>query len=415
MTIHRSALRGLALSTLLIAIPLGHASAQDAKALAERFQAAMAAQNMTVTWTNVTGDPARMVLEGVTFMPVGAAEGLPIGNVTLENVSDSPEGLSIGKASTDAFSKTQDGTTVDISPLVVTGLVLPPQGGDALKSITMYDAIDLDSLSVKMGDKQTFGMNQFHIEVTPPTDGKPLEFSGSAEKFTADLSGVQDPQSKAVIDAMGYQTINGFFELAGSWQPTDGRMALSQYDISVENAGTLGISFDVGGYTPAFIASMQELQKKMAAQPAGSDNSAQGLAMLGLMQQLTFHQAAIRYDDDSLTGKILDLVAKQQGVTPADIKNQAKAILPFALTQLNNAELTAQVSAAVNKFLDEPKSLEITAAPAQPVPFAMIAAGAMSAPLDLPKTLGLTVTANEGGSEEGEGEDGADEGADTAQ
>jgi hypothetical protein len=31
------------------------------------------------------------------------------------------------------------------------------------------------------------------------------------------------------------------------------------------------------------------------------------------------------------------------------------------------------------------------------VPFAMIAAGAMSTPLDLPKTLGVSVTANEDG------------------
>ncbi len=79
--------------------------------------------------------------------------------------------------------------------------------------------------------------------------------------------------------------------MAGSWQPTDGRMALSQYDISVENAGTIGMTFDFGGYTPDFIKSMQEMQKQMAAQPDGADSSAQGMAMLGLMQQLTLHSA----------------------------------------------------------------------------------------------------------------------------
>jgi hypothetical protein len=246
-----------------------------------------------------------------------------------------------------------------------------------------------------MADKQLFSMNDLHVEVTPPKDGAALEFTGAAEKFTADLTTVEDAEAKKVIEALGYNTINGSFEMEGSWQPSDGRMGLSQYDISVENAGTLGMTFDLGGYTPDFVKALQDMQKKMAEQPQGADNSAQGLAMLGLMQQLTFHGATIRFDDDSLTGKVLEYVAKQQGAKPADIANQAKAIVPFLMAQLNNPELTASVTAAIGKYLDDPKSLEIEAAPASPVPFALVMAGAMSTPQELPKTLGVTVTANE--------------------
>ena len=50
----------------------------------------------------------------------------------------------------------------------------------------------------------------------------------------------------------------------------------------------------------------------MAAQPEGADNSAQGLAMLGLMQQLTFNSASLRWDDNSLTNKAIDYIAKMQ-------------------------------------------------------------------------------------------------------
>ena len=161
-------------------------------------------------------------------------------------------------------------------------------------------------------------------------------------------------------------------------EPTDGRIGLSQYDISVENAGTLGMTFDLGGYTPGFVKSIQDMQKQMAAAPAGSDNSAQGLAILGLMQQLTFNSASIRWDDDSLTKKVLDFIATSQNQKPEDIANQAKAIVPFLMAQLNNAELTQQVTEAVTKYLDEPKSIEISAEPDAGVPFAVIMAGAMS-------------------------------------
>jgi hypothetical protein len=82
---------------------------------------------------------------------------------------------------------------------------------------------------------------------------------------------------------------------------------------------------------------------------------------------------------------------------PEDIANQAKAIVPFLTAQLNNPELSAEITAAVSKYLDDPQSIEVVAAPPAPVPFALIAAGAMSTPLDLPKTLGVSVIANEDG------------------
>ncbi|TIQ76407.1 MAG: hypothetical protein E5X44_33155, partial [Mesorhizobium sp.] len=120
-----------------------------------------------------------------------------------------------------------------------------------------------------------------------------------------------------------------------------------------------------------------------------------GMAMLGVLQQLSFNSASIRFDDDSLTNKVLDYVGKQQGMSGKDVANQAKAVVPFGMAQLNNPELTAQVSAAVGKYLDDPQSIEILAKPPAAVPFALIMAGAMSNPTDLTKTLGVTVKANE--------------------
>jgi hypothetical protein len=172
-------------------------------------------------------------------------------------------------------------------------------------------------------------------------------------------------------------------------------MDITKYDIKVDDAGTFGMTFSIGGYTVEFIKSVQELQKQMAAMPEDADNSAQGMAMLGLMQQLSFNSASIRFTDDSLTNKVLDYVGKQQGMSGKDVANQAKAIIPFGLAQLQNPDLTAQASAAVNQYFDNPRSLEILAGPASPVPFAMIMADAMANPANLTKTLGVAVKANQ--------------------
>jgi hypothetical protein len=395
MTIQRSTFKKLALSTFLLTLPLNAAFAAD-PAVAERVKASLAAQGVDISWTGVSGDDSNVTLQGVAIKPASEKEALTIGDVKLEGVTEADGGFEIATVSTSAFEHSKDGVTLDLTPFVIHDMKVPAEGStDPLGSLMMYKSAELSNMTVKVGDKTAFSMDGLDVQITPPADGKAMDFTATTEKFTGDLSLVDDPKSKEAIEALGYQNITGKLDMAGSWQPSDGKMELSKYDISVENAGTLGMTFDLGGYTIDFIKSLQEMQKKMAAQPEGADNSAQGMAMLGLLQQLSFNSASIRYDDDSLTGKVLDYVGKQQGMSGKDVANQAKAIVPFGMAQLNNPELTAEVSTAVNTFLDDPKSLEISAEPAAAVPFALIMAGAMSNPLDLPKTLGVKVKANQ--------------------
>jgi hypothetical protein len=396
MRIQRRLISKLAVSTMLVVVSGLSARAQDATAVADRFKAIMELQGFEMSWAAISGEAPSFSLDGVRIKPLGQPDALEIGKVSFEGVEEDGSAFTVESISTQPFSKSQDGVTVEISPFQFTGVTLPADGtADPIANLMFYSGAELASVVVRMGDRTVFSMDNLTAEVTPPEDGKPMAFTGSVEKFTADLSGIEDPQARSAIEAMGYQTINGYMELAGTWQPSDGRMGFSQYDISVEDAGTFGMTFDLGGYTPDFIKAMQEMQKKMAEQPADADNSAQGLAMLGLMQQLTFHSASLRWDDDSLTGKAIDYIAKMQNMKPDDIRNQAKAIVPFLTAQLNNPELSSQITAAVTKFLDDPKSLEVAAEPAAPVPFAQIAAAGMSNPLELTKTLAVTVSANE--------------------
>lgn len=390
-------LKKLIVTTFLVSASSGWAFAQDINAVGERLKDVIGKQGMTISWTGATGDASEMVLQGVKVGVAGKPGEFAVGTVTLSDITEQNGGYTIGSVTVPDYNITEDAATIAVSGVEMTGLRLSAPGStDPLANLMMYDTADVENLTITHAGKEVFSMKGAHTETTAPADGKPMTFTVTTDSWNADLSSVEDPQSKAVIDALGYQKIGGTVEMEGSWQPTDGRMALSTYDITVNDAGTLGMTFDLGGYTPDFIKSLQDMQKKMAEQPAGADNSAQGLAMLGLMQQLTFHAASVRFDDDSLTNKVLEFVANMQGMKPADIANQAKALTPMMLAQVvQDQALIKNVSDAVTKFLDDPKSLEISATPGQPVPFALIAAGAMSAPQELPKTLGVTVTAND--------------------
>lgn len=389
---------GIAFSASLIALMAvaGAARAQDANAVAERLKATLAVQGITFAYTGVSGDASSMVLDGVSVKPATEQTPLPIGKVTLEGVTDANGGYKVATLSTEAFNKNAEGVTLDISPIVLHGMSIPAEGStDPLASFMFYESGDIASVSAKMGDTQLFTMEGAHVAMTPPASGSAMSFTADIPKINADLTSIPDPQTKAVLDGLGYQQLSGNIKMTGSWNPADGKVALTQYDLAVDNAGTLGMTVDLSGYTTDFIKSMQDLQKQMAAQPQGADNSAQGMAMLGLMQQLTLNSAAIKFTDASLTNKVLDYVGKMQGQSGKDIANMAKAMVPFGMAQLNNPELTTQVSAAVSAFLDNPKSLTIAAKPAQPQPFAVLAASGMGDPTALPKVLGLTVTAND--------------------
>jgi len=394
---YRSAIRYLLLTSALVTLPVAQAYALDTDAFGTRVKAVLAAQGAEINWTGISEDGTQVVLSGVTINGKGKPDKANLGDVTLDNVTEENGGYKIGTLSfQDYTSPPEDGMTVALSGATITGFTVPPENAtDALSSMMMYESAKLASLSVKKGDAEVFGMQDLHMEITPSAEGKPMEFSGAAEGFTADLTQTEDPQSKAVIEALGYQNIKGSFEMAGSWQPTDGHIGLSQYDVTVDDAGTLGMTFDVGGYTTDFVKQLQDIQKQMAAAPEGADNSAAGMQILGMMQQLSFGSASIRWDDDSLTKKVLDFVASSQGQKPEDMANQVKAMLPFLLAQLNNPDLTTEVTEAVNTYLAEPKSLEISADPDKEVPFAVIMAAGMSgSPQDLIKTLAVSVSAN---------------------
>ena len=110
---------------------------------------------------------------------------------------------------------------------------------------------------------------------------------------------------------------------------------------------------------------------------------------------MTFNNASIRFDDATITKRVLDYIGGQQGVSGDQLAQSLKGMVPLMMAQLNVPELQNQVSTAVNSYLDAPKSLTISAEPAKPVPFPMIIGAAMGAPNTVPSVLGVKVTAND--------------------
>ncbi|TYR32929.1 hypothetical protein FY036_10615 [Mesorhizobium microcysteis] len=379
----------------LTAMPLSGALAQTAEEAAERFKALMVVQGFTIEWDSVDASGDDATLNGVRATLAGQDESFPIGTIEMTGISQFDEGFRVEQIDFEDFEAADDRGSFTMEGMSMSGVILPDEAHvDGYGGSLYYDNASVDSMTATVDGTEIFTLTAAAVELTPPNTGAAMDFTGSVENFTLDLSFIEDAQQKAVIQALGYEQLEGSMAMAGSWNPADGALMLTQNDFTIDDLGTLGISMNMAGYTTEFIASLRALQEQMAENP-DADSSVQGLAMLGLMQQLSFNRAEIAFDDDSLTGRVLEFLAGQQGASPATIASQAKAILPFALAQLGDPDFTASATRAVSSFLDDPQSIRIVAAPSQDVPLALIAAEAMSAPQGLIKTLGVTISAND--------------------
>ena len=394
----RRVLASAASAVVLTAFSTGGVLAQDATAVAQRLKESMAVQGIDLGWASASGgNGSQIVLDGVTYGAPGTPEKFDIGRVTLDDVSENNGGYTIGTLTLPAVSLQDRDLHFEMTATTLSGLKVPPPGGtDYLSTMLFYESGKMERAEIRQGDSQVALIENVHFNMTPPTGG-PMTFSGAADRFSADLTVLPDPRTRATVQALGYEQITGSMQMAGSWNPQDGRLELSQYDIAVDKAGKLGMTFDLGGYTPEFLTTMQQLSRKIGENAKPGPNKAEATQMLNLMQALTLNGASIRFDDSSITDKVLNFIAQQQGADPAQLKAQTKTIVPFLLASspIKDEALKKNIAEAVAAFLDNPKSLTIRAKPATPQPFAILGALGQADPGSLPTALGMTVTANE--------------------
>ncbi|MCX8280430.1 hypothetical protein OSJ77_09520 [Phyllobacterium sp. 0TCS1.6C] len=390
-----NSLRVLAATSALVLLHAGSAYAVDGNVVAARLKSVYAEQGGVIEYSNVETNGSTVILKDTKMSSVGIDDKFNAGDITLSDVTDvSGGGFKIGALAIPDIEHTTPGehpSKIAIEGIKLEDITLPAEGStEPFAKFLQYERAEIAHVSVNADGKDFFTADRITATISPLVEKEPIAFTTIIDTFKLDLTDVSDPKAKDALKTMGYETISGKVDLGGTWNMADGRLNIEKMDYIVDNGGTLGVKLDISGYTLDFVKSIQEASKNAEGKP----DDAQAMAMMGLMQQLNFNNASIRFDDNSVTGKALDYVAKQQNAKRSDLVNQAKAILPMAAAQLGDAEFAQAVGTAVSAYLDDPKNIEIKAAPAKPVPFAILAAAGMADPKSLIKTLSVTVDAN---------------------
>jgi hypothetical protein len=369
-------------------------AAVDAQKFMVNLSAKLASYGMSATAESAESQGEDIVVKGLKIGPTSGADPIIVAELKLEGVTEKDGGYVIAQIAAPAAQYPVTDGSWDFGGAAVKNLSIPAvDSSDAMGGVILYESISMNpSKFVTSKGEEFIRVGSLEAVTSPYAAGQPMTFS--MKPFDMYLNpaaaGKSDPKSQEIMTSLGLAEINAKIAAQGSWNPTDGKLTISE-SFDVQSAGKLNFKFDISGYTPALLKQMQDLAK----QNAGKTDASNGMAMMGLMQQLTLNSAALRFDDASLTGKLLDLASKQMGQPKEAIVNQYKGMLPMMAAQLQDPEFVTMLSSAANAYLDNPKNIEIRTEPAAPVPFAQIMATGMAQPQALIKTLGVQVIANQ--------------------
>ncbi|MGB7431603.1 MAG: hypothetical protein WA921_03955 [Ahrensia sp.] len=254
-----------------------------------------------------------------------------------------------------------------------------------------YTAASVDGVAISEDGTQVISFDAVNVTVTPFETNQPISSSVTVDRIEFDSDTLSDARARETMKALGYEQLRGDLVMNAVWNPKNGQLALTDMTLSAEDAADLTLMLDVRGYTAEIVQAMRDIQADMKP----DNEQASGMAMLGMLQQLEFHSMSLTLKDESLTGRVLDFVAAQQGMNRESVTAMALGFLPLGLAQLQSPEFAANAQQAISTYLNDPDTLTVSAKPADPVPFALLMGPALGGnPQALLQMLNVTMSAN---------------------
>lgn len=360
--------------------------------------AAIGSQGGTkMTFGAIEADGDTVVLKSVRLTP-GGEQPVELGDVSFEGIEEEDDGAySVELVKFPDVDVTNEGGHLSIVDIEIGGLFVPEtMTYDTLDNILFYESMSTGPLKVTREGNEVFSMSGIELEVNRADDDSTVGVTLNGIGLRADIKQIDDLKPRQMLNDLGYETLTGDLVLDANWDVESGTVKLNEYGLTLNDVGKLAVQLEISGYTMEFIQAMEQAQTAAAANPdAEAAQQAMGFAMLGMLQQLTFNSASIRFDDASVTEKALAYAGKQQGISGEQMRQAVKGMMPLMLGQLGIPALQQQISAAANIYLDNPGNLTVSAKPASPVAVPVIMGAGMGDPRSLVDLLNVQVTAND--------------------
>jgi hypothetical protein len=371
----------LAVSALAIAIGLGsgQAFAADADTIAKALVAAFNANgkaeatyadasangdDVTVNELKVSGEGDTLTIPAVV---ISGAEEREKGGFTAKSIAFDSGVLVTEKQQTIKWE------TASIDDAVVPS---PEEIKAKAHNMSPFGKASVGKIDISGGDLPApVDIDQFDVSVGAEADGTPNQFTTNITGIKVSPALFADQQAKDMLSSLGYNDgFNVSMSLDGGYDHATDTLTLNTFTIDTADVGKLTID---GKFSGVPLSKLTD------------DNAASDLASKGKLE--SFH---LRFDNSGIVEKVLDMQAQQAGMKRADMVTQFTGALPLILNFIGNEAFQGKIVTAVTTFLNDPKSITLSAAPSAPVGFDAIVSAFTAARETIPDLVGADISAN---------------------
>lgn len=353
---------------------------------------------------SVAGDTVTLS-DFTIFVPGEDNAELP-GDVIFSGVAETGDGGFTAQSASIAdveLEDLEDGFSVSLRNVAVEGITLPGtiDVNDLLPAaMGLYRSASAGPLIVSQDGAEIFAIDGVLTTIDGPADNGDFASRVAIEGIRADLSAVPDAEAQELIATFGVEQFSASLTGSSIWNPDTSLAEINDFIIVIDGLGSLTMDASVTGYDRAFYQDLMKINLKLS-DLARSDEEIPDSEMARIEQAMADKFTAveiegfsIRYDDNSLFMKVLDLIAAEQGIDGQTFASGLKFMVPMMMVDLPDADFKASVTAQVNAFLDDPQNFTISAEPETPVSLTSLAI-AEEDPFALVELLNINVLANQ--------------------
>ncbi|MGE3830469.1 MAG: hypothetical protein AB7F76_05680 [Parvibaculaceae bacterium] len=320
---------------------------------------------------------ARFAIEGVEGQGPGVAAGLK-----LLEVND------IGWANLDAYANLMMLETMRSDDATKNAQLVAKAAETAPEAIPRVGSFKVAGVSFSWAGGEPITLDEYSGKLGGFFGNYPMAGEAVLNKLHVPAAILRlEPEIGQILDALQYSDFTAHAGGKSDWDASSGRYG-STTTLSVDQAGSLALSYDLGGLTEPKLKSMVATMIEKQGEPDPG-------TLMATYGDLSIAGVKFRFEDASLTKRLITFAAKMQGMDEATMVANAGAMLTLGLSQLKHPDFAAKTSAAVNAFLKDPKSFTLTIKPAQPVQVLQLMGVNPAEPGKIIDLLGVSVSAND--------------------
>jgi hypothetical protein len=372
----RSAAAGMLLGLLCSVRP---AAAIDPAAVAEAFvQAAGAVPGVAVTYAGASSDGESVTISNVSATFGDATAALP--NVVVSGIAPREGGgMTAARVAFDGGSVADPRGTLRWTTAAVEDAVIPSSDEVTARSkIRPFRSLSMTALTVEAAALAApIEIAAINFDVDEITDGIPTNAGFHAGGVKLPTTLIANTVLGVMATMMNYTEFVANISVNGVYDGDADSAVLEMLTIDVPTAGKLAVAAEASDFSIRKITDPDEEVSKEARAKARLES------------------VQVRIENTGIVERFLDMQAKMLGGTRDDVRKQiVEGALPFALSFVKNVAFREEFQAAVAAFLNEPRSLTITAEPSEPVPLGQFVRTVARAPMTLPDLLAPRAEAN---------------------